>query len=299
MESARDRFTMEIVEAQDLKLLERVETHGYICHGHECGIQVFPRSYRLENLLRAHFFARSSHTSSCDVVGEENLRTKGEKGSVGKELETHPWLSPSRLQLVNHRNIVNDQGTQDGTQSKSVSNAAASSVETRQKQTSRRPANSIRQICKAFMEFPHDRHLSLRIDGINTSTYQTVFKRLRLGGVEAFPHQRIFYAELAWKKAYESAEGLVVPLNAGDWDEKRYHIIVQRTQWSQSARTRLDNEFEIARHENMAAVKAKDDRRTFAFFIGSQNPEEISQFVVSDQRLICTVQGKLVFPKRQ
>jgi len=302
MDAARDRFTLEIVEAEDLKLLECVDTYGYTCHGHECGIQVFPSSYRLENLLRAHFFAKASHTSSCDVVGEDDLRSRGKKGSVARELETGPGLSPSSLQLVDTRAIVNGQVMQDGTQSKGGSRTIASSGETRQRPVSRRPANSIRPICRAFMEFPYDRHLPLHIDGIQTSTYQMVFKRLRSEGIEVLPRQRIFYAELAWQQAYEATEGLVVPLNAGEWHEKRltpYCIVVQRTRWSQTARTRLDNELEIARRENMAAKKTKDARRTYAFFIGTQNPENLSHFVVSDQRLICTVHGKLIFPKQQ
>jgi len=302
MDAARDRVTQEIVEADDLKLLEHVDTYGYVCHGHECGIQVFPRSYRPQNLLRAHFFAKTAHPATCDVAGEDDLRARGKKGSIAKELETSPGLSPASLRLIDTRGLADPFAAPAGSHSQS-GNRSTAPRETRQKPAGRRAANSIRPICRAFLEFPYDRHLPLQIDGIQTTTYQTVFKMLRSGGIEAFPQQRIFYAELAWQAAQESDDGLLIPLDAGEWADKRlvrsYCVVVQWAEWTQTARSRLKNELEIARKENMAAKKAKADERTYLFFIGAQNPKELSQFVVSDQRLICSVHGELFFPKQQ
>ena len=77
----------------------------------------------------------------------------------------------------------------------------------------RRPANSIRPICKAFLRFSFDRQMSLHIDGIDTSTYQTIFKILRSKGFEHFPRQGTIYSELAWTAAEEMAEHLNTLLN--------------------------------------------------------------------------------------
>ncbi len=302
METARDRVTREIVEADDLKLLAHVDTYGYVCHGHECGIQVFPRSYRPENLLRAHFFAKTAHTATCDVTGEDDLRARGKKGSIAKELETSPGLSPASLRLIDTRVVMSPLAVPGGGNSRGGS-CSATSGEARHKPAGRRAANSIRPICRAFLEFPYDRHLPLHIDGINTTTYQTVFKRLRSEGIKTFPQQRIFYEKLAWGVAQESEDGLLIPLDAGEWENKRlvrpYRALVQWADWSQTARTRLINELELARQENMAAEKAGVKEKTFLFFIGVQSPDELSQFVVNDQRLICSVHGVLSFPKQE
>ena len=60
--------------------------------------------------------------------------------------------------------------------------------------------------------------------------------------------------------------------------------------------SRLKNELETARQENMAAGKSKAKTRSYLFFIGSQDVQTPSLFHVNDQRLICTVHGLLVFP---
>lgn len=304
MDNALDCATQEIVEADDLKLLEHVDTYGYVCHGHACGVRVFPRSYRPENLQRPHFSLPKgqAHAPDCDVKGEDDLRARGKKGSIAKELETSPGLSPASLRLIETRVITDPIAAPVGAHAQGGSRSTAPG-ETRQRPAGRRAANSIRPICRAFLAFPYDRHLPLQIDGIQTTTYQTVFKKLRSEGIETFPQQRIFYAELSWKAAQESDDSLLIQLNAGERKDgqlvRRYCVLVQWAAWTQTARTRLKNELEIARKENMTAAKAKADERTYLFVIGTQNPEDLSQFVVSDQRLICTVHNHLVFPKQQ
>lgn len=300
MDAAQDRITSEIVEAEDLKLLEHVDTYGYICHGHECGIPAYPRSYRPENLLRAHFYVKTQHAPSCDVAGENELRSRGKRVSVANELETIPGLSPSGLQLVDSREVSDDHSLRDRVKSESSPRFVSEDQGNQRKPIGRRPANSIRPICRAFTEFPYDRHLPLHINGIETRTYQTVFKKLPNDGLQIFPRRRIFYAELAWQAAQNTAEELIVPLNAGEWHEKKlkpYTIVIQWAQWSKTARTRLRNEVEIARRENITAKKSKSTKRTYVFFIGDQNSTEPSQFIVSDHRLICTIHGRLIFPR--
>lgn len=66
MDNARDCITQEVVEAEDLKLLAAVDTYGYQCPGFKT--QAFPRSYRPENLVRAHFQLRAPHVSGWRVV---------------------------------------------------------------------------------------------------------------------------------------------------------------------------------------------------------------------------------------
>lgn len=300
MDAARDCATSEIVEAEDLKLLDHVDTYGYVCHGHGCGVQAFPRSFHPDNLVRAHFQVKGLHTPSCDVAEEDAIVSRGIKCSVQHELETSPGLSPARLHLLESRRVINPDLARVDSQTQSFGRAVGTDIPG-QRPAGRRPANSIRPICRAFLRFPYDRHLSLRIDGIDTSTYITVFKKLRSNGFEPLPRQRVFYAELAWQAAEEAAQHLIIPLYAGEWHEERlvpYRVVVQWGEWSTTARSRLRNELEVARQENMEAKKKKDKKRTYLFFIGLQETETHSQFIVNDPRLICTVHGNLVFPPR-
>lgn len=150
MDNARDCVTKEIVEAEDLKLLAVVDTYGYQCTG--CETQAFPRSYRPENLLRAHFQIRDPHSPDCETEKESKVIAQGKRGSVQKELETSPGLSPARLQLINTRTIVDpalprtEQHTQSIGRQDTMGNTA--------RREGRRAANSIRPICRAFLRFP-------------------------------------------------------------------------------------------------------------------------------------------------
>ncbi|WP_165567209.1 hypothetical protein [Pseudomonas aeruginosa] len=138
----------------------------------------------------------------------------------------------------------------------------------------RRAANSIRPICRAFLRFPYDRHLSLEVPGVAPNTYQTAFKKLRSDGLGQFAQARVFYGELAWSQAVESSEYLTISLNAGEWKDEKltpYQVIVHWLEWSAVARGRLKNELEVARKEGMEAKKAKQASRSFLFFIGNQD----------------------------
>ena len=297
MDNARDCVTKEIVEAEDLKLLAVVDTYGYQCTG--CDTQAFPRSYRPENLLRAHFQIRDSHGPGCETEKESKVIAQGKRGSVQRELETSPGLSPARLQLIDTRTIVDpalprtEQQTQSVGRQDTMGNTA--------RREGRRAANSIRPICRAFLRFPYDRHLSLEVPGVAPATYQTAFKKLRSKGLEQFPHARIFYGELAWTQAVESPEYLTISLNAGEWEEQKltpYQVVVHWHGWSAVARGRLKNELEIARQENMKAKKGKQSSRSYLFFVGVQDAKNLAIFHVLDHRLICTAHDELVFPPR-
>lgn len=297
MDSARDRITQEIVEAEDLKLLPAVDTYGYQCPG--CNTQAFPRSYRPENLVRAHFQLRDPHGSGCEVEGENKVVAQGKRGSVQQELETSPGLSPARLQLIEARTIFDPALPRTEQQTLSVDRPNEATGKARRE--GRRAANSIRPICRAFLRFPFDRRLSLAVPGITPTNYQTAFKKLRSKGLEQFPHARIFYGELAWTPAVESSERLTISLNAGEWEEKKltpYQVLVHWSGWSTVARGRLKNELEIARQENMRAKKDKQASRSYLFFIGVQAAENFAIFHVLDHRLICTVHDELVSPPR-
>ena len=56
MDSAQDKITGEIVEAEQLWLIPEVDKDRYVCRG--CGIKLTPAAYRPENVVRPYFTAR-------------------------------------------------------------------------------------------------------------------------------------------------------------------------------------------------------------------------------------------------
>ncbi|WP_277759186.1 hypothetical protein [Pseudomonas sp. A34-9] len=303
MESARDRKTMEIVEAEDLWLLPEVDTYGYICRG--CKLDVFPASYQKTNLQRPHFRSArgKDHFEGCDIEGEKKTVSKGRTGSVRKELETSAALSPARLKLRNERTVVDVDLPPSAAQTISVSKSRSGDVgEERPK--GRRSANSIRPICRAFIDFPYDRDLSLEVPGIDDTTYQYAFKKLRGEGIETFTRAKIFYAELHWSKPEEEGDYLYINLSAGEWVKdppklvRPYRIRVCREGWSKAKRTVVRNEIDVLREEGIEAKKKNSKERPWVFFIGEQDEKDPAIFNVTDHRLVCGLLGTITYPKR-
>lgn len=120
--------------------------------------------------------------------------------------------------------------------------------------------NAIRQICRAFIRFPHDRGMSLNILGIDADTYMTVFKKLK-DPIQSYPDRRVFYAQLLWQKFEHDDNRLIIPLS-GEWakDEfgklkpsRSYKLHVEWAKWSQAKRTALRNELDAAQEEAKGA----------------------------------------------
>jgi hypothetical protein len=150
---------------------------------------------------------------------------------------------------------------------------------------------------------------------VEANNYQTAFKFLHKSSspLETFSRKRIFFSCVSWRRPEHSDSRLLIPLDAGAWADGKlscYSLSVDWSDWSATARSRLLNELEVARSENMAKGKKekkeydgkssrkKQGPRTYVFFLGEQDSQERSTFNVNDARLICTVNGLLVFPPR-
>jgi hypothetical protein len=167
MDSAQDKFTGEIVEAEQLWLVDNVDKDRYICRG--CGIKVTPASYRPENLVRPYFTARDGdHESKCDVAGEKKLVARGKKGRLSTATEGFPAPYPSRLVLRELRAVVDSNGSDAGDRLRAEDNGRRRTSDGGTSTPNRRRvANTIRPICRTFINFPYDRHLDLEVPGID------------------------------------------------------------------------------------------------------------------------------------
>lgn len=300
MESARDKRTGEIIEAETLWMLEHVDKDGYECWG--CGIDMYPSSWKKENKKRPSFnkMPGKEHLIHCDADAEREVISQGQTQSVRQQLDSSPGLSPSGLVLIEKRpatapNLGNGINGPTSVHSPTVAAGHGNGPQ----RTSRRKAQSIRPICRAFIHFPHDRNISLEIPGIEADNYLTVFKRLG-SPIQKYPDTKIFYSELLWLPITQSEERLIIPL-AGEWEERRpsksYQLHVEWKSWSQAKKTMLLNELEAAKEEGKQARRVGRKDKAWVFFIGEQNADHLETFYVSDFRLICSIIGNIVYPK--
>ena len=141
MDSAQDRITGEIVEAEELWLLDVVDKNGYVCRG--CGIKVTPASYdREKNLVRPYFSARDGdHEPECDVYGERIFVRRGRSERLSNSSGRFPAPYPTRLLLVDARTLVGTKAPAlDPTTAESASYELLSgSEDSHQRATSKRP----------------------------------------------------------------------------------------------------------------------------------------------------------------
>lgn len=301
MESARDKRTGEIVEAEDLWLLDSVDTEGYVCWG--CGITMQPAAWEKDKKVRAYFKKKRGieHLPECDADAETTVVKQGRRESVRHILDSAPGLSPSGLKLIEQRPIVdpnaaNGENRPNSTRSVS-STLGEGNTPTRQ---SRRPAQTIRPICRAFIRFPHDRGMSLNIPGIKGQTYSEVFKKLQ-SKIQLYPEPKIFYAELLWNKFVEDDDKLIISLS-GEWAEdesgkrkpsRSYQIHITWAGWSKAKRTVVRKELEAARTEAQEPKAKSLKEKSWVFFIGEQSADSPEIFYIFDYRLICAIVGHI------
>lgn len=305
MESARNKLTREIVEAEMLWQLNDFDPKGYECWG--CGIDMAPRSWRKENKIRPNFskYPNQSHSKDCDADAEEKIVNQGlgKKHSIKDKLENSPGLSPSRLVLIEERKHIGGQvDPNDKTAYSSVnSNGKNKEVNDDTNKKSRRPANTIRPICRAFINFPYDRNMSLNIPGISGNNYINIFKKLTNNEIRKYNEKKIFYSSLQWKKIKYNDELLIIPLTSGIWSDNRpeqtYKIYVDWSTWSKAKKTMLLNELTAAQEEAKQAKKEKKEDKAWVFFIGEQDQINFDIFHVKDQRLICSIIGDIIYPQ--
>jgi hypothetical protein len=300
MDSAREKISGHVVEAESLWDLEIVDTHGYECHG--CGIAVYPASYEKgENKKRPYFSRRTNtHATDCQIDGKEKIVKQAAKGAVSRP-EGFPIPYPNRLVLVDRRPTVRPEGDESadvatggrtGTTSQSGDRAGGHHGHT---------CGTIRPMCRMFIDFPYDRtHLEAHVPGCSGSTYQSVFVRLPKSEVAVHPAPKnLYYAPLMWSRPLVTEEYIEWRLNAGEWDAqlnrrsetRGYRVRAMWNTWTKRQRDTVQYEMEVCRQE---AINAKQTRfKAWLFCVGVQSADDPTLIVVDDHRLICGLMGDI------
>lgn len=296
MDSARDKRTGEIVEAEQLWIINPVDSLGYECRG--CGAQVTPCSYLLEHKVRPYFSAKAGHNADCDVDGEVELVKRARKQRVTTR-EGFPGSFPNRLVLRDTRPVTDPDGSPTPpTGSGGCRNSANESNETRRYR--HWAAQTIRPICRTFINYPFDRHLPLAVPGIAAGTYKHVFRSLKNNQIVQHPELHIFYAPISWNASMEDDEQMEIQLSHGEWKERKldrpYRVRMGWKDWSAAKRNYVSREIETARSEYMTAKKRGDKEKGWLFFIGKQDEIDPTLFHIDDHRLVCCVVAEMIYP---
>ena len=207
-----------------------------------------------------------------------------------------PGSFPSKLQLVDERQKVAVAGVPVGGQG--TSSGGASSGPTSGKTHTQWTAHTIRPICRAFMNFPRDRDLPLSVPNAYGNTYDEVIRKLASRDIVSYPKQHILVAPLSWSKAKDVGGKIVVELSYGFWANNKLttpnRLIVDSTNWSTAKKNYILTELEVSREEaKERAAAGKKSEKSWVFFFGQQDLVSLSDFVVTDHRLICCLTGEL------
>lgn len=296
MESARDKRTGEIVDAEQLWIINPVDPLGYECRG--CGAPVTPCSYRPENKVRPYFSAKDGHNADCDVEGEVELVKRARKQRVTAR-EGFPGSFPNRLVLRDTRPVAGSDGSPTAPAgSGGHRNSSNGSSETRRDR--HWAAQTIRPICRTFINYPFDRDLPLAVPGIAADTYQRVFRSLKSDQVIQYSEPRLFYAPISWKASIAADDQLEIQLSYGEWKERKlirpYRVRMNWKDWSAAKRNYVSREIETTRSEYMAAKKRGDKEKGWLFFEGRQDASDPPLFHVDDHRLVCCVVAEMIYP---
>lgn len=302
MESAYDNVGDEIVDAAQLRFLDVVDKDRYVCPG--CGVKVFPAAYRPGHWVRPYFRVQEGgHLRGCDVDGEQVLIGRGRVERLSSPSGKFPATYPSVLRLIEERPIVSAAVLPPRSVGSSIvkhDESSGGGMLTR----SQGVANTIRPICRAYINFPFDRDLlALHIPSIDSNTYNWVFRRLKSNGLGDYQDTRVFYASIRWSPPIETPDWLEVTLDAGERDQKGkllrgYRVRIEWEAWSEFKRNRIRQEIEVSRREAIAVKKTDPDIKAYLFFIPEKqrDPQDTTLFRVTDHRLICCIVDSITYP---
>lgn len=292
--------TGDLVDAEDLWDWEGFDPNAFACP--DCETRVFPRSYKPENEPRAHFAARPKCPDWCDSNGVAGLIERAQRVRLTDADGNFPGVMPGRLRvdLVEQEDEVRN-GRRPAERAGGVHGQGVA----RHQGGGRRQATtaSFRQVCRAFLDYPHDRDQPLAFDEVPGHSYATVFWRLRHGPLRVYGRAHLFFAPLSWSRPVATEGSLTVALDAKEWlpsedgssrkPGRNYVAKVDWSEWPRRRRNALEREIETARREAIDAKNAGKARTSYLFFVGEQLGDDLTMFHVRHRKLLCALSGAL------
>lgn len=299
MDRAWDKVAETVIDAEDLWMIDPVDKDRYECVG--CDIKMWPTSFLRVNKRRPHFRQASEHQEGCDVQEEAALVKRARTEQIPDEQLTLPGYMPNRLNLRPKTTEEDPAGAPEDVRLPNGRKNAGSLIAGGGKRHST-SASTIRRLCRAYANFPHNRHSPLVIDGVSGRSYAEIFAPLMFDKIIHYDQPRLRFAQIAWTAKHISSEDwFEITLSVGNREAGKvvtpYRVRANWKDWSKRARTSLEIDVEVVIEENKAARKAGGKEAGWLFFIGHQDPNDNSLFHVDDQRVICTLFGEIVSSK--
>jgi hypothetical protein len=288
------------VDAEDLWSMEPIDADGFVCP--DCGSKVYPTSYRPENLRRAHFAAKPKCPPWCPSNGEADLLKQARTQSLTAEDGSFPGYMPAAFRLpVEPAGAAAPAATGVAAKDGPGRRAPTTAPEQGARQRSR-ITTSFRDICRAYLNFPHDRHRELRFLDLYGGTYDEVVWRLRTkqDRLIRYPIPHLFYGPIGWRAPEETDDHALIETDVKVWQDGKpgqaYRVKVPWADWTPRQRNALLKELRTASDEAKELKKSGSKDRSLLFFVGQQEPGDDATFVVADRKLICCLTGPDVRP---
>jgi hypothetical protein len=291
MDSAKDKYTGQVVDGEQLWLINVVDKDGYVCRG--CGVLVNPVSFEKGLKTRPHFreYPKYPHEIWCNIEGEEELIKTAKKKSIKNE-NGFPCSFPHKLELIDSRKKVSNEGGSEEATNSRFASSGKEGASGSSSSVSKWVARTIRPICRTYNNFPKDRDLPLSITGLFGDIYNDIIRKLSSQEIVKYTKNHLLYAPISWKRPTTDGENFIFELSYGYWTKNGltpYKVVIDSSDWSQAKVSYILEELEVARNEAIQAKKKDKKARTksWLFFIGEQSVDSPDTFTVNDHRLIC------------
>ena len=283
------------IDAEDLWSMEPIDPDGFVCP--DCGSKVYPTSYRPENLRRAHFAAKPKCPPWCPSNGEADLLKKARTQSLTTEDGSFPGYMPSGFRLPAEPAVAPPAEAVGAVQEGGPGRRAPAAVPEQGARQRARVTTSFRDICRAYLNFPHDRHRELHFLDLYGGTYDEVIWRLRTKAdrLIRYPIPHLFYGPIGWRAPEVTDDHALIETDVKVWQDGKpgqaYCVKVPWGDWTQRQRNALLKELRTASEEARELKKSGSKDRSLLFFVGQQEKDDESTFVVAERKLICCLTG--------
>lgn len=285
MDIARNKNTLEHIDAEALWHIQAVDQDGYICIG--CRLKATPCSYdRKVNKKRPYFRfdEPDMHEKGCFFEQDEKLTKEAKKKKISTP-EGFPLSHPSILILGEERSISDPQGTgSTGNSSRTISKGSGGPSETQRKHNY--SVKTINSIAKHYLNFPYDRRsMPLSISDVSGGNYNEVIKQLP-DEIVLFQENKLRFGRLNnFTKPIVDDSTIVIKLLSGCWLNNKpsntYDVVINTSGWSDSKKGYILSLVSASQDE----YKENKRKGTFVFFIGKQCNKKANEFIIDDYRL--------------
>lgn len=306
MFKARKKYTDEIIEAEDLKVIENVRSLEFACVDKNCNIPLIPSSFQENNKKRPFFkkYPNQEHSPKCSYSKYLQFLEIGKTRRL-TELEFEKLEYPSQLIMAQPKQKENDTTTSDILpESESTSTKRVSNGEFTDAAHSNRKVSAISQIVDFYLSCPYNRDVDLDLLG-SKAAYMYQFKRIYGPNTDQYIDNKIFYGIIDLKdldSLSSTEDSMIIKLHECEgWEENPrlvfprrrrvnpYFVKVNRNDITKYKMSRILKERETisnqSKNDFFKNLK-KDGVEAFIFFLGkkpsAENPyifEAINGFV--------------------